>query len=261
MFNFITTFIAILFFSLSSHAFEPPVKKGMNYMLVKSDSKKAPPSPDVEKSGTDEEQELTEEEKQKEQIRKAIFKPLQTKADKLDYFVKEDKLQEFPYIRELLSGDQETRDAAIERLEDYPEFASPMVLLLGAEYYAQQGNKEKAAIYLLVSQLRAQFDMQRWPVVNDSGLKSRQTTHPAKDTFSLSKQVSKQITGWAVADKSRALKILHDVKLWDKKTSYAYRPTYDLPSSTDIETWRDLHEAASKSFIDKQVEIITLIHP
>lgn len=230
-------------------------------MVVKDDSKKENTPPDAEKSETGEEQELTEEEKQKEQIRKAIFKPLQTKTDKLDYFVKEEKLQVFPYIRELLSSDPETRDAAIDRLEDYPEFASPMVLLLGAEYYAQQGNKEKAAIYLLVSQLRAQFDMKRWPVVNGSGLKSRQTTHPAKGTFSLSKQVSKQITGWAVADKSRALKILHDVKLWDKKTSYAYRPTYDLPSSTDIETWQDLHNTASKSFIDKQVEIITLIHP
>lgn len=258
---FTSFLLALFFFPHFAYAISTPTVKGMNHIVVSPKTTTPEQEGKEQKIITPEEKDLAEEREKKDQVKKAIFKPLQTKADKLDYFVTYEKLQDFPYLRELLSSDQTTQDKAIEKIEEYPEFASPMALLLAAEYYNKKGEKEKAAFYLLGSQLRAKFDIERWPVMNDSGLRARQKQHPANSTFTLSKEVSKNILGWFVAQKPRALRILNDLKKWDRETSYAYKPTYEIPSKTEQDTWQELHDTVTQDFINKQLEIITLIHP
>ena len=177
----------------------------------------------------------------------------------------QEDLREWPYLRSILSSDPETQAQAVEELEKAPELAPPMVLLLTSRFYLEQNDKETAALYFLASKLRAEFDMKRWPVINESGIRARKKEHPAKETLTLSKTISKDLSGWILAKEPRAKTILNRLKNWEKNTPYHYRPTYDLENEyidvTEADDWKDLHDEVVESFIKKQENILSIMHP
>ncbi len=226
---------------------------------VQSPAKTADPAPSPAQNI-----ELSEEEKQlKKEKRSSLIKALikDKMTDPIPYFTKEEDLKEWPYLKSLLSSDPARQKMAIEYLEAHPEQVSPMVLLLATEYFLTQNKKEKAALYLYASQLRVRFDMERWPIVNESGISARKKTHPATETLLLSTTIAQGIYGWSLAQKPRFLKIMETLKEWDKATPYAYRPFYEIPSSTEIETWTETLGQTRTDFFEKQIEMISAIHP
>ncbi|MBL4588508.1 MAG: hypothetical protein JKY11_00315 [Alphaproteobacteria bacterium] len=179
----------------------------------------------------------------------------------IPYFEKEEKLKEWPYLRELLSSNARLQSLAVKDVDKHPNTASPMVLLLVADYHSKHGDKEKAALYLYASKLRAQFDMKRWPIINESGLRARQKSHPAKETLILSKSISSNLAGWYLSKESRAIRIMKLLERWEKSTAYTYRPTYEIPSSVKEKEWKDIHDNLVKAFFAEQRNIIALVHP
>ncbi len=257
--NNIIFFVFISFCFFGSNVFAQPLDskiKGMKHITIGS-----PPPPLKDPIPED-------GDKEKVIIKTSpVIKPIIIGADiregekKGPYFVEEDSLKEWPYLQSLISSDATQQSLAIQKLEKDPATASPMVLLLAADYFLKQNNKEKAALYLYASQLRAQFDMNRWPIINESGIRARHINHPAKKTLSLAQTTSQGLSGWVLSKKSRALTLFKTLKKWDQETPYAYKPFYEIPSSTDLDTWEETLKDTRTEFFKKQAEIITAIYP
>ncbi|MGB1077027.1 MAG: hypothetical protein ACPG05_01865 [Bdellovibrionales bacterium] len=240
----------------------------MNYMVISPTS----PKTEEQKSTDTKSPEEEKEEEQKEQIKEALAKPILIKQQKAEeeekakaYFSKREDLHEWQHLRSILSSDVEQQVMAVQALEKSPELAPPMALLLTSEFYFKQGKKEQAALYLLAAQFRSEFDIKRWPIVNESGISARKKEHPAYEALNLSSTLSGNLSGWIYSDKDRAKALFEKLKTWEADTPFAYLPTYDLDAEaleeTDVETWHDLHQEALSSFIDEKSKIISILHP
>lgn len=262
------TYVLAMTASSVSHAqIMQPRKMGMNHTIV---------SP-----SNDEDAQKSREEEAKKAVLEALEAPLKNKvkdnkaqpttpiaikhldkpAEDLPYFVPMDDVFEWPYIADLLSSDLTRKASSVAKLNDMPERASPMMLVLAAEYYLNMGNKEQAALYLYAAQLRAQFDIKRWPVPEiDEDNPASFRDHPAYETINLSKDFAKGLTGWFISNKARAELLLQKIEAWDKATPYAYYPTYEVPSSVDMDEWEDLHAQNVETFFADQRKILDVIH-
>ena len=238
---------------------------GMNHIVIS-------PSPETQTSVTPsisppETPNVSSDKEEELDAKKPIILPkkgsIQASVPKKDipYFEKEENLKKWAYLRELLSSDSRLQSLAVKDVDNHPNTASPMILLLAADYHSKHGDKEKAALYLYASKLRSQFDMKRWPLINESGIRARQKTHPAKETLILSKSISSNLVGWYLSKKSRAIRIMKLLERWEKSTAYTYLPTYEIPSSTKEEEWTEIHDNLVKEFFAKQHNIIALVHP
>ncbi len=254
------------------HANNNSTVRGMNYIKITKD----PTKKETVKDEIKEEIIIEPSEEEQAQIKEALEKPLMEKKKKQeelkkseekerDYFTKQDELQEWAYLRSILSTSQEEQSLAIKELEKGPENASPMILLLASDFYFKQGNKEQAAIYFLASKLRAEFDIKRWTIINESGIRSRKKHHPAKEVIELSQSLSSELSSWILSNKQRAQTILKKLETWEKDTSYSYLPTYEINSEefdfTEYEELKEMHDKHLKDFIKTQNDTLSLIHP
>ena len=116
---------------------------------------------------------------------------------------------------------------------------------------------ERAAFYFYAGQLRATFDMARFPpylpddkkpVIDRRTQDQRGATpsaqvemvNPHEGISVLALSIGQPIAKWAMADPVRLEKIMAQVREWDMATPYAYKPDYDISRAAPFEAWPQL---------------------
>jgi hypothetical protein len=145
----------------------------------------------------------------------------------------------------------------------------PQGLLLLAKALADQNRMEEASLYFFLGQLRASFDIARWPpraskeeaekLIAESKKTEDQTEkqpkphtikikNPHEVLTALSKSVSADVNAWAMKDPKRLDSVLEQVRVWDLSAPYAYHPGYDLPEPIPFKQWSKILPAVRESF-------------
>ncbi|HRK97053.1 MAG TPA: hypothetical protein PLE43_01100 [Alphaproteobacteria bacterium] len=153
---------------------------------------------------------------------------------------------------------QEINNLILE-IETHRGNIPPQGLLLSAKALADAGDMDKATLYLLVAQLRLEFDTNRWPGTKDpqqtktedlNAKKSSDQTLPTSTTKtidnphaytqSLSATISPEIFEWVIKDPQKLKALLEQAKEWDAASPYAYKTGYKVTESVPFEDWQNL---------------------
>lgn len=171
---------------------------------------------------------------------------------------KTDTLAEWPYYTDLMTiGNDTGVEKVIQIIDRDPGSVPPKGLLYAAKALSDRKDYERAAFYFYAGQLRATFDMTRFPpyipddrkpVIDRRTEDQRGRTpaaeievvnpHEAISVLALS--IGQPIAKWAMADPDRLEKIMAEVREWDMATPYAYKPDYDISRPVPFETWPQL---------------------
>jgi hypothetical protein len=158
---------------------------------------------------------------------------------------------------------------AVSLVESDRGAVPPQGLLLLAKALADQGRMEEAALYFFTGQLRASFDIARWPpraskedakkLIAESKKTQDQTgqqprpaeikiNNPHAFLSPLSGTVSAQVSAWTMKNPKRLDQIMTKVREWDESAPYAYAPGYDLPEPLAFASWQKILPAVRESF-------------
>lgn len=191
--------------------------------------------------------------------------PLPNSLDAKESLVRPDKLKPWGNLS-LAATAQNKKDAIklIAEIENHRSIVSPQGLLLSAKSLFDAGEKEQAAIYLFVAQLRLEFDKSRWPTAASSARlsESRQQTalanarktqdqslptaknntqkKPQSYTEALMASISPPIFQWAIKNPARFRSLIEQAKTWDEATKYEYKPDYGVKETVPFEEWENL---------------------
>ncbi len=165
----------------------------------------------------------------------------------------------------------------VRSVEADPGAVSPTGLLFLAKALAEQKRMEEAALYFYVGQLRANFDVARWPPRLDpedlkrlqaekskapdqqgqtTGASEPRLKNPHESVFNVSAAISPPISSWLFEDPDRAAKLMAKVKAWDASATYAYKPNYDLPEPLPFDQWPKLLSGTREGFFVRMDQFI-----
>lgn len=185
---------------------------------------------------------------------KKIVKPLPPEQA----IKKLDGLTEWPYYTDLMTiGNDTAIDKVVRMIDIDPGSVPPKGLLYAAKALSDRGAMEQAAFYYYAGQLRALFDMARFPsykLGDDAKNKDRRTddqigripsappatVNPHEELSVLSLSIGQSISNWAMKDPDRLEALMLKVREWDLATPYAYKPDYDTSRAAPFETWAQL---------------------
>lgn len=186
-----------------------------------------------------------------------VYKAISTK----DALIKPDDLETWDHINEAaLATTKADLEKLIHTIESDRGAVPPQGLFFAAKSLYDAGQKEQAAIYYFVGQLRLSFDMARWPSTPNkddvakremeskkspdqatpNSNKAPRLDNPHRGLKNLASHIGEPIISWALKDTARIDKILKAVKEWDESAPYAYLPNYDLSEPAPFEKWDKL---------------------
>lgn len=179
-----------------------------------------------------------------------------------DALKKTDTLVEWPYYADLMTiGNDTGLKKIIQMIDRDPGSVPPKGLFYAAKALSDKGEFEKAAFYFYAGQLRATFDMARFPPYTpqdkkpqmDSRTQDQRGSVPARaearekaqvnphEAISmLALSIGQPIAKWAMAEPERLEKLMAEIREWDLATPYAYKPDYDISHAAPFETWPQL---------------------
>ena len=186
---------------------------------------------------------------------------------------KTETLTEWPYYTDLMTiGNDTGIEKIIQIIDRDPGAVPPKGLLYAAKALSDRQDYERAAFYFYAGQLRATFDMARFPPYTPNDKKSmldRRTQdqrgatpapqieminpHEAVSVLALS--IGQPIARWAMADPARLEKIMGEVRDWDLATPYAYKPDYDISRPAPFETWPQLLTTTRNNYFTRVRQI------
>lgn len=192
--------------------------------------------------------------------------------------VKPDDLKEWTELNKVvvLVGKEDT-DKMVRVVEADPGAVSPTGLLFLAKALAEQKRMDEAALYFYAGQLRANFDVARWPPRLDpedvkrmqaeksktedqqgqtTGASEPRLKNPHESVFNLSAAISPPISSWLFEDPDRAALVMVKVKAWDERATYEYKPNYDLPEALPFEQWPKLLTGTREGFFMRMNEFV-----
>lgn len=216
----------------------------------------------------------------------AISEPKETPAPKAlkpeDALKKTDSLTEWPYYTDLMTIDNDTALEKVIRAVDIdPGSVPPKGLFYLAKALSDRKRFEEAAFYYYAGQLRATFDMARFPPYefNETAVKIDRRTedqigsvpraeaviiNPHEPISILALSIGSPIAKWAMADSARLDTLMNKVKLWDMATPYAYLPDYDISHAVPYEKWPSLLTKTRNNYFTRVRQIargLTAIRP
>jgi hypothetical protein len=163
-------------------------------------------------------------------------------------------------------------------VEADPGSVPPTGLLFLAKALSDQKRMEEAALYFYVAQLRATFDVARWPPRANpedmkrilaekkkssdqqgqvTGVKEPRYKNYHESVVLLSSSISEPISRWLFEDPSRAEAVMAKVKEWDASAPYAYLPDYPLPEPVPFEEWSKILQPTRDGFFARMNEFIS----
>ena len=182
---------------------------------------------------------------------RAAPKPLAAK----DALKKTDTLTQWPYYTDILTINNDTAlDTVLHRVDIDPGSVPPKGLLLIAKALSDRKRYDEAAFYFYAGQLRANFDMARFPPYLPDMKKERgdartddqkgkvpdkpiELVNPHESVSVLSLTIGSPISRWAMADPARLASVMARVRDWDLATPYAYLPDYDISHAVSFDQW------------------------
>lgn len=175
-----------------------------------------------------------------------------------DALKKMEGLSEWPYYADLMTINNDTALEKVIRAVDIdPGSVPPKGLLYIAKALSERKRYEEAAFYFYAGQLRATFDMARFPPyeLNDTKKAVDKRTedqrgqvpeaqavliNPHEPLSILALSIGSPVAKWAMADSARLDNVMTKVREWDLATPYAYLPDYDISHAAPFETWPQL---------------------
>lgn len=164
-------------------------------------------------------------------------------------------LTEWPYYTDLMTiGNDTAIDNIVHQINIDPGSVPPKGLFYVAKALSDRKKMEDAAFYFYAAQLRATFDMARFPAYNpgDNKKTSDKRTqdqignvpssapaliNPHEPLSMLALSLGAPISRFAMADADRLDRIMNKVREWDLATPYAYLPDYDTSHAVDFKDW------------------------
>ncbi|PZP53566.1 MAG: hypothetical protein DI586_10905 [Micavibrio aeruginosavorus] len=199
-----------------------------------------------------------------------------------DALKKTDTLTDWPYYADLMTIDNDTAlDKVIRAVDIDPGSVPPKGLFYLAKALSERKRYEEAAFYYYAGQLRATFDMARFPpyAPSETAVKLDRRTEdqigsvPKADTVIinphepisiLALSIGSPIARWAMADAARLDAVMEKVRLWDAATPYAYLPDYDLSHAAPFDKWPSLLTKTRNDYFTRVRQIargLTAIRP
>lgn len=175
-----------------------------------------------------------------------------------DAVKKLDGLTEWPYYTDLMTiGNDTAIDTVIHQINIDPGAVPPKGLFYVAKALADRKQFEEAAFYFYAAQLRATFDMARFPPYELNEKKNSQDKrtqdqigdvpsaaavliNPHESLSMLALTIGAPVSRYAMADADRLDRIMTKVRQWDMATPYAYLPDYDTSHAVDFKEWPQL---------------------
>lgn len=178
-----------------------------------------------------------------------------------DALIKQEDLEKWDHMSEaaLATSDKDIQNL-IHVIESDRGAVPPQGLFLAAKSLADKHMMEQAAVYYFVGQLRLNFDMARWPAIQNKDdvkrlaeehKKSPDQMSPNLDTEprindphqgirNLADQIGAPIISWVLKDPARMNKMIAQTKEWDISSPYEYLPDYDLTDAVPFNKWDKL---------------------
>ncbi len=199
-----------------------------------------------------------------------------------DALKKTDTLTEWPYHADLMTIDNDTALGKVIRAVDLdPGSVPPKGLFYLAKALSDRKRYEEAAFYYYAGQLRATFDMARFPPyqLNETATKLDRRTedqigsvpepdaiviNPHEPISILALSIGSPIARWAMADAQRLDDLMAKVKIWDMATPYAYLPDYDISHAAPYEKWPALLTKTRNDYFTRVRQIargLTAVRP
>lgn len=200
-----------------------------------------------------------------------------------DALKKTDTLTEWPYYTDLMTiGNDTAIDKVIRAVDIDPGSVPPKGLFYLAKALSERKRFEEAAFYYYAGQLRATFDMARFPpytLDEEAKTKSDKRTedqkgrvpdaeaviiNPHEPISMLALSIGSPIARWAMADSARLDTIMAKVREWDLATPYAYLPDYDLSHAEPFEKWPSLLTKTRNDYFTRVRQIargLTAVRP
>lgn len=200
-----------------------------------------------------------------------VYKSLMPK----DALVKQEDLEKWDHMSEaaLAHSDLEIQKL-VHIIESDRGAVPPQGLFLAAKSLADKGLMEQAAVYYFVGQLRLEFDMARWPAIqNKDDVKRRavdqkkspdqvapnldsapRIDNPHSGIKNLGDQIGAPIISWVLKDPSRMDKMIKQVKEWDVSSPFEYLPDYDLTDPVPFEKWDKLLTRTRDTYFAQLIE-------
>ncbi len=190
-----------------------------------------------------------------------------------DALKKTDTLVAWPYYTDLMTSNNDAAiDKVVHMIDIDPGSVPPKGLLYMAKALADRKRYEEAAFYYYAGQLRANFDMARFPPYSyeDKAAASDKRTedqkgdvpdagpvliNPHEPLSMLAISIGAPISKWAMADPDRLDKVMDKVRAWDLATPYAYLPDYDISHARPFETWPQLLATARSDYFTRVRQI------
>lgn len=201
------------------------------------------------------------EEKPAPEVEEAPALPVYKSLMPKDALVKQDDLEKWDHMSEaaLAHNDLEIQ-SLVHVIESDRGAVPPQGLFLAAKSLADHNMMEQAAVYYFVGQLRLEFDMARWPAIQNKddvkrrAIDSKKTADQAAPNLdsapriddphqgikSLGDQIGAPIISWVLKDPARMDKMIKQVKEWDVSSPFEYLPDYDLTDPVPFEKWDKL---------------------
>lgn len=260
---------AILIIPIPVLAQGAPSSNGMRHMSVTTDAAK-PPASSVEKK-TDTAPAVKPEEK-----------PAPKALKPEDALKKTDTLTAWPYYTDLMTiGNDTALEKVIHSVTIDPGSVPPKGLFFLAKALSDRKRYEEAAFYYYAGQLRATFDMARFPPYqlnpskedNDKRTEDQkggppsappEMVNPHDDLSMLALSIGQPIARWAMNDPTRLETVMMKVRDWDLATPYAYLPDYDISRPAPFETWPSLLSKTRSDYFTRVRQIaqgLTAVKP
>lgn len=231
---------AFLFLPTPAFAQEAPVSLGMHHMSVTAEKARedTPQSPAPVATVTE--------------------TPAPTALKPEDALKKIETLADWPYYTDILTLHNDTALEKIMHSVDIdPGGVPPKGLLYIAKALSDRKRYEEAAFYFYAGQLRATFDMARFPPYSPAGKKATSDkrtedqrggvpesapmlVNPHDSISLLALTIGAPVAKWAMADPKRLDAVMDKVRNWDLATPYAYLPDYDISHAAPFATWPGL---------------------
>lgn len=192
-------------------------------------------------------------------------------------------LSQWPYLTDLMTPNSpKAIDDAIHKIQLDPGSVPPRALFYAAKALADQKKMADAAFYFYFAQLRATFDMARFPPYNPEDEKPKikdsrtedqrgqtaartvKLVNPHESLSMLALSIGQPISKWAMQDPERLKSVMAQVRDFDLIIPYAYLPDYDTSHARPFKEWPALLDKTRDTYFTRVNQIangLTTIRP
>lgn len=200
------------------------------------------------------------EERRKEDVSPTSL-PTYSKLSLEESLIPEEELRSWNHLSEVVSAQsQQAANKIIYLIESERGAVPPQALFIASQSLYQAGDKEHAALYYLVGQLRLNFDKERWPAQENDDDKERiereakrtsdqalpntistpRIDNPHAGVIELGNAMGSPIQSWLIHHPEKFSALLILAKSWDESAPYLYQTGYAVNESAPFDQWKTI---------------------